>query len=137
MSVITGMCSNCGKALPPSRGNGRPRKYCSPACRYFARDARRAADSFGFRTAAKSIANPHDPRTHDRRTVECVVRLLAGERDNRLPEDVVAQALIEARQLAWAFRRAGAECPPALRARAYELAAAWERALDQHFEGII
>lgn len=61
------------------------------------------------------------------------MRLLDGDTTPRIPEDQVAQALIEIRQLAWTLRRAGHECPPQLRARSDLLAADIERALATHF----
>lgn len=133
MSVITGRCV-CGNPIPPTVGRGRPRKFCSDACRYYAKNQRSVT---GWTSSSNSIAKPTDPRTYRRRSLECVVRLLDGERSTLLPEDLLAQALIEARQLAWAVRRAGAECPPPLRARAYEVAAGFERVLNQQFEGIV
>lgn len=78
-------CARCGSALPAAAATGRPRVYCSPACRKAAYEDRRARkpEAFQVRVVDRTIERTIETtRTvdegHD--LLECVRRVAASPR---------------------------------------------------------
>ena len=103
MAFETGTCVWCNGALPPRRRTGRPRRYCSSACR---QSAHRAKMGYIDWAASADVRLPDfsDPPAPD--TDEQAVRTLL---EMRSLAGVCLRLGIEARpQLAWRFERLGA-----------------------------
>lgn len=106
-------CSWCNEPLPPAKTTGRPRLYCSDACKLAAFRNRR-----------------HEP------SVE--VRDIAPDELPELPalsaDELVARAIAEGRTLGAAFIRLGREARAPLAWRCEEVGIAILSTIDEHFE---
>ena len=102
MAFETGTCAWCNGTLPARRRTGRPRRYCSSACR---QSAHRAKTGYIDWAASADVRLPDlsDPLPPD--TDEQAVRTLL---EMRVLAGVCLRLGIEARpQLAWRFGRLG------------------------------
>ena len=102
MALETGTCAWCNGQLPPRQRRGRPRRYCSNACRQSAH--RTKVGYIDWATSADvplpDLSGPPAPDTDDQAVLTLLeLRTLAG---------VCLRLGIEARpQLAWRFARLG------------------------------
>lgn len=107
-------CPTCREPLPPRASTGRPRKYCSARCR---------DDAYRERLAQQEVwqtlddVQPVDDASLKRMTAEAVAEALNGI-PNKSPEDRLAQAILETRNLAWHYRKLSRELRPDLGWRA-------------------
>lgn len=111
------VCGSCGAALPPPAPTGRPRRYCSDACRDRAKYERRLADAPRSWSAAGNAgfgaSTGPDPLTRRAENLDAVARLLEGAAP-AAPEDRIAEGLQALRSLSWQFRRLGSDVAPQL-----------------------
>lgn len=120
-------CEECGRGLPPPQRAGRPRRFCSDACRQAARDRRR-----GGWQALDEPSLPSTPLPPRRRTLEALAGLLEGV-PPAPAENQLARALLETRVLSHEFRRLARELRGLASARAQALGDALEAALRAQF----
>lgn len=122
-------CQHCGQPLQQTF-RGRPRRYCSDACRKAAQRARRAAWVW---------LETHDPERAKLPTVE---EMYAAEHgagvaappspDRSTPDDVV-QSVLAAKAVAVELRRHGVAAAPLIGARCAAVARALDAALAEQF----
>lgn len=98
-------CAWCRRPLPGAASTGRPRRYCRPACRQRAYEARRAAGSHELGADAVVVGREQLDRLHDRlyaleAALEDVEADLAGSPD----ADAYRQALDHLRAAAEPLR---------------------------------
>ena len=114
--LILPRCSRCNAPLPPSKaGRGRPRVYCSDACRKSACRERRVD---GETVLVGQIARGKVPLP------------IAASTDEQ-----VARVILEARGIAASFLRLGHIARPAFAWRCENVGLAIVAALDMQFEG--
>lgn len=107
-------CPSCREPLPARASTGRPRKYCSARCR---------DDAYRERLAQQEVwqrlddVQPIDEESLKRMTAEAVAEALNGL-PNASPEDRLAQAILESRNLAWHYKALSREIRPDLAWRA-------------------
>lgn len=127
------ICRGCGGSLPPAARTGRPRQWCSDACRK--KRERKERRRAGWRAQQGRFPTiPPDPLTLRLRTFQLVAELLEG-RAPAAPEDQLAQLLLELEQGTFMLRRLSTELVPQLVGPAGELATDIERAILRHFPG--
>lgn len=107
-------CEWCGAGLPPRTGPGRPRRFCSKACKCA---AYREADKYGPTAAALPPIAPDAVRAL---TVEAVDAVLAGSTPSD-PVGQLARAVSETEALAVEYGRLARSTPPNLGARSAEM----------------
>lgn len=127
-------CLGCEEPLPPRRGRGQPRKYCSETCRERTRRRRRRAEAAtrGWQAWGPLRPAPLDPVTRKTRTIEALARASDGDR-SAAPEDQLVQAIIETGQIAFVARRLAGELPHRLGVRAQTLADGLRSLLQETF----
>jgi len=121
-------CSWCGAALPPPKGTGRPRAFCSGACRQAAWKERTAPE--GWAGPAVDHVDEAALRTATLDALEAeLVRAKAAP-----PVDQLGRAVQEARVLASTFASLSKRVPSPLAWRADGVAVAVREALSRFFE---
>lgn len=110
-------CAECSRQLPAAQATGRPRRYCSDACRQKARRRRTALPW----PPAPPPGYPGDPRVTRRRTAEALVASLEGA-PAAPPEDQLVQGLLEVDWIVFRFATLERELPRRLAGRTGELA---------------
>lgn len=111
----TQTCPTCREPLPPRASTGRRRIYCSDRCRD---DAYR--ERLAQATVWESIDEqqaPVDEETLKKITAEAISEALANKPE-ATPEERLAMAILESRNLAWHYNRLGRELRPDLSWRA-------------------
>lgn len=121
-------CAECGRLLPPARGRGRPRIYCTDRCRW--RVAQRRRRSFVLPTPLPDPA----PGVVQRHIAEDLAGLLSAEGSGS-PEDEIVNAVLELQTLAARMGVAQKRLPARLALRAGLLRAGIVRALREAFGG--
>ena len=107
----------CSNDLPPAARSGRPRRYCSPACRQADSRARKFA-----RQWAPPVRDIPEEELHIPASVDIV--------------EQAARAVLELAVLASSFARISQEMThPLLSARCEKTYVAIYRVLDEHFAG--
>ena len=110
-------CAECPRPLPAAQETGRPRRYCSDACR---QRSRRRRSALPWPPIAPAHY-PVDPLTVRRRTAEAIVATLEG--DQAAPaEDQLAQGLLEIDWIVYRLAALERDLPRRLAGRAAELA---------------
>lgn len=112
---MTLLCPICREALPPRAKTGRTRLYCSARCRDEAY-RNRIAQSEVWESLDQEPA-PIDEEVLKRLTVEAVAEALANKPE-ATPEEQLAMAILESRNLAWHYKKIGQEIRPDLAWRA-------------------
>jgi hypothetical protein len=103
--IAAGTCARCAAPLPTAATTGRPRVYCSPACRKAAYDDRRARKPGAFqvrlveRTIVETVeTTPTVQESHD--IAECARRVAGSPRAvTNILGGIAAQARAGALQL--------------------------------------
>lgn len=129
MSVTLHLCAYCGSSVPPRPTAGRPRRYCSGACRTAAYRDRQAAEFYA--EPLPLIAAPPDT-TVRAELLEVADALVSADR-SAPPEDQLVRAVIEGRTLARALRRLEPLLPKGLAWRAGEAGSRLDETLDELF----
>lgn len=127
-------CAYCLGPLPAPPARGRPRRYCSAACR---RDAHRSREAFTFGDPPPAPSTPIP--AGDARRLETVQALLAVVDDAQPadPETRLARAVLETQTIGWAYRRLSREVGRDLGWRAVGVADALDDALRRYFPTIV
>lgn len=122
------MCEWCGGNLPPRKpGPGRPRRFCSAACK---KASYREAEKYG--AALDAIPDPVDGAALRAMTTEAVTRVL----EDAEPADAVGQlcrAVSETEVLAVEFRRLSTSTPRNLAWRSADMSDHLRAGLDRLF----
>lgn len=124
-------CCHCGTALPPSKGTGRPRVYCSARCRKAAYDDRRAQKPDAAHVVVADLVIRQTVQTVsyvEHKRIECVRAVLSdpqaiyqalrglsrqvGSRALTPDQDAFANLARSADYLNQAFIRAARRSPP-------------------------
>lgn len=123
-------CAYCRQSLPTAAKTGRPRRYCSDACRDGAyRDRQSQA------VVWEQLDEPFDPvdeATLRALTIEAVTADLTN-RPSASPEERLVRAVIETRVLATQYMRIGQLTRPELSWRAQSMSEALRKDLARYF----
>lgn len=115
MALETGTCAWCNRRLPPRRLRGRPRRYCSDACRQSAHRAK--TDYVDWATSVDVPLPDLSPPMPD-------------------PDEQAVQVLLELRTLSGICLRLGVEARPQFAWRFSHLGKGISALLDDLFEGM-
>lgn len=115
--------------MPPRPTAGRPKRYCSGACRTAAYRDRQAAEFYAEPTPLLSAA----PDTVVRAELLEVADALIEDRASAPPEDQLVRTVIEWRTLSASLRRLEALLPKGLAWRAGEAAKRLDAVLEDLF----
>ena len=124
------VCAQCGRALPPRARTGRPRRYCSGACRTEASRDRQALEVYVEdveQPPAKLVAAQVREELLEVAEAVLVSELSAP------PEDRLARAIVETRVLSTEYGRLAPELPPGLAWRAEDMSTSLDRSVDRLF----
>ncbi len=128
LRASTPLCAECPSPLPPAKGTGRPRRYCSERCRQKGRRRRSALPW----PPAPPPHYPADPLTVRRRTAEALVATMEGE-PAAPPEDQLVQGLLELDWIVFRLAMLERDLPRRLAGRAAQLARRIREARAQLF----
>lgn len=122
----TGRCAQCSKPIRQT-GRGRPRKYCSDACRSSAH--RQRQDAWTWLDEAPAEA-PAVSSLREALPDDLVALVTSSDED-------VLQDLVAALAIAGRMRRHGVNARPQFAARCGALAADFDKALERHFGDVL
>lgn len=118
------ICEFCGDSLPQAASTGRPRRFCSGRCREGARREREMHQVWEPLDRPVAVATVAD----DLAALDALV-----DEVNASPDDRLARAVLETRNLSHGFRSVAREVRPQLAVRAQKMATALDAAVDENF----
>ncbi len=106
-------CQWCRRPLPPRAATGRPRRFCQPACRQRAYEARRLASSLHLGVGEVVVAKAELDQLHDRLYVlEAALEDVAGDLAGSPPAVAYREAFLHLYEAAAPLRGVVVEGSP-------------------------
>lgn len=124
------VCAQCGRDLPPRARTGRPRRYCSGACRMEASRDRQALAVY-----AEDVPQPPVElvQAQTREVLLEVADAIIEGTVSAEPTEQLARAIVETRVLSTQYGRLVPELPPGLAWRAEDMSGVLDRTVDRLF----